>query len=86
MDHLRRSRDLLTGERKIVRRIVQCSTGEEHLGQAYDDAGLEQAIVGKVIKITEASSRVLYQGDHKILKDKTTRTYDVGFTAGFSSN
>ena len=68
-----------------IRRIIQCSdTGEERLRSAYSEEGLEQAIAGNVTKVTETLSRVLYQNEHKVMEDKTTRVYDVNFLAGIS--
>ncbi|XP_038069426.1 uncharacterized protein LOC119738591 [Patiria miniata] len=70
-----------------IRRIVQSTeTGEERLGPSYNEEGLEQAMAGKVTRVTETSSRVVYQDDQKIMKDKTTRVYEVAFTAGVAVN
>ena len=70
-----------------IRRLVQCpTTGEQHVGPPLREEGLEQAMLGRVTKVMETSSRVLFQDGQKIMKDKTQRVYDVSFLAGISTD
>ena len=69
-----------------IRRLIQCTDqGDLRVGSPLTKEGLEEAMIGRVNKITETSTRLMYSGEQKVMEDKTERVYDVAFLAGIAT-
>ncbi|XP_022110685.1 uncharacterized protein LOC110990141 [Acanthaster planci] len=69
----------------IIRRLTRDESGDLEAGPPLAKEDLEAAMMGKVTKITETSSRSVYQDNTKVSKDKTTRVFDVNFLTGMTA-
>ena len=66
-----------------IRRLTRSTEQEDlRVGSPLTREGLEEAMIGRVTKITETSTRLTYAGDQKIMEDTTERVFDVAFLAG----
>ena len=58
----------------------------EHTGAPYSDDDLVEAMVGRVNRVVETSTREMYLGGNRLTKDKTKRVIDVDFVAGVAKD
>ena len=69
-----------------LRRLVRCHQAEVAVAEApMEKEDLEEAMMGRVTRIQEKSTRRVFKDGQKLTKDKTTRVFDVDFEAAFAA-